>query len=37
MLTKIRVKNFKSLKNVTLDLGQRNVLVGANMAGKSHP
>src|SRR5260370_15254991 len=36
MVTKIRVKNFKSLKNVTLDLGLRNVLVGANMAGKSN-
>lgn len=36
MLTKIRAKNFKSLKDVTLDLGQRNVLVGANMAGKSN-
>ena len=36
MLTKIRVKNFKSLKDVTLDLGTRNVLVGANMAGKSN-
>ncbi len=36
MLTKIQVKNFKSLKNVTLDLGPRNVLVGANMAGKSN-
>jgi predicted ATPase len=36
VLTKIRVKNFKSLKDVTLELGQRNVLVGANMAGKSN-
>jgi predicted ATPase len=36
MLTKIRVQNFKSLKSVTLDLGPRNVLVGANMAGKSN-
>ncbi len=36
MLTKIRAKNFKSLRGVTLDLGQRNVLVGANMAGKSN-
>jgi predicted ATPase len=36
MLTKIHVKNFKSLKGVTLELGQRNVLVGANMAGKSN-
>lgn len=36
MLTKIRAKNFKSLRDVTLELGQRNVLVGANMAGKSN-
>jgi predicted ATPase len=36
MLTKIRAKNFKSLRDVTLDLGSRNVLVGANMAGKSN-
>ncbi len=36
MLTKIRAHNFKSLRNVTLDLGRRNVLVGANMAGKSN-
>jgi predicted ATPase len=36
MLTRIRGKNFKSLKDVTLDLGPRNVLVGANMAGKSN-
>lgn len=36
MLTKIRAQNFKSLRNLTLDLGPRNVLVGANMAGKSN-
>lgn len=36
MLTHIRAENFKSLKDVTLDLGPRNVLVGANMAGKSN-
>jgi len=36
MLTKIRAKNFKSLRNLTIDLGSRNVLVGANMAGKSN-
>lgn len=36
MLTKIRARNFKSLKDITLDLGPRNVLVGANMAGKSN-
>jgi predicted ATPase len=36
MLTRIAVKNFKSLKDVTLKLGRRNTLVGANMAGKSN-
>lgn len=36
MLTKIRAQNFKSLRSATLDLGPRNVLVGANMAGKSN-
>jgi predicted ATPase len=36
MLTKVRVRNFKSLKDVTLELDRRNVLVGANMAGKSN-
>jgi len=36
MLTKIWAKNFKSLRGVSLELGQRNVLVGANMAGKSN-
>lgn len=36
MLTKIRARNFRSLRNVALELGQRNVLVGANMAGKSN-
>src|SRR5258708_25763208 len=36
MLTKIRVRNFKSLNDTTLDVGQRNVVVGANMAGKSN-
>jgi predicted ATPase len=36
MLTKIRARNFTSLKDVTIELGPRNVLVGANMAGKSN-
>ncbi|MGC2058610.1 MAG: AAA family ATPase [Candidatus Sulfotelmatobacter sp.] len=36
MLTKIRAHNFKSLRKVILDLHPRNVLVGANMAGKSN-
>jgi predicted ATPase len=36
MIKRIRVQNFLSLKDVTLDLGLRNVLVGPNMAGKSN-
>jgi predicted ATPase len=36
MIRSIRVKNFKSLKDVSLDLGLRNVLVGPNMSGKSN-
>lgn len=36
MLRRIKVKNFKSLKDVTLEIGRRNVLVGSNMAGKSN-
>lgn len=36
MIKQIRVKNFKSLKDVSLTLGLRNVLVGPNMAGKSN-
>lgn len=34
-LASVAVKDFKSLKNVTVDLGQVNVFVGANGAGKS--
>ncbi|MBI4561158.1 MAG: AAA family ATPase, partial [Candidatus Rokubacteria bacterium] len=36
MIRQIRVKNFKSLKDVSLTLGPRNVLVGPNMSGKSN-
>lgn len=36
MIRNIRVKNFKSLKDVSLPLGLRNVLVGPNMSGKSN-
>ncbi|MFQ5828382.1 MAG: AAA family ATPase [Candidatus Methylomirabilia bacterium] len=36
MIRRIRVKNFKSLKDVSLTLGLRNVLVGPNMSGKSN-
>lgn len=34
-LASVTVKDFKSLKNVTVELGQLNVFVGANGAGKS--
>jgi len=36
MITRISVKNFKSLNNVSLRLGGRNFLVGPNMAGKTN-
>ena len=35
MIKKIAISNFKSLKNVQLDLGQFNVLCGTNASGKS--
>lgn len=34
-LAAVTVKDFKSLKNVSVELGQVNVFVGANRAGKS--
>ncbi|MCK9375315.1 MAG: AAA family ATPase [Syntrophobacterales bacterium] len=36
MIKRMRIHNFFSLKDLTLDLGLRNVLVGPNMAGKSN-
>jgi len=36
MIRRLHVTNFKSLKDFSLTLGARNVLVGANMAGKSN-
>lgn len=36
MISKLQVKNFKSLKDVSLRLGLRNVLIGPNMSGKSN-
>ncbi len=36
MIRNVRVQNFKSLKDVSLTLGLRNVLVGPNMSGKSN-
>ena len=36
MITRLRVRNFESLRDVDLTLGPLNVLVGPNMAGKSN-
>jgi predicted ATPase len=36
MIKRLRVRNYLSLKDVDLELGGRNLLVGPNMAGKSN-
>jgi predicted ATPase len=36
MIRNLHVQNFKSFKDISLNLGQRNVLVGPNMSGKSN-
>lgn len=36
MIKKLNVKNYKSLKDLDLELGRRNILVGPNMSGKSN-
>ncbi len=36
MIKKLRIKNYKSLKDVDIELGKRNILVGPNMSGKSN-
>ena len=36
MITHVRVRNFKSLRDFSLTLRRRNVLIGPNMAGKSN-
>jgi len=36
MLKRLRIKNYKSLKDLDFELGKRNVLVGPNMSGKSN-
>lgn len=36
MITRLRVRNFKSFDNLDIELGPINVLVGPNMAGKSN-
>ena len=35
-ITKLRVKNFLSLKDVDLELGKLNVFIGSNTSGKSN-
>ena len=36
MITRLEIRNFKSLRNVTLDVGGMNLFVGANASGKSN-
>lgn len=36
MIKRVHVRNFKSLNDVSLELGLRNILVGPNMSGKSN-
>jgi len=36
MITRLQVRNFKSLRDIDLSLGSLNVLVGPNMSGKSN-
>jgi predicted ATPase len=36
MITKVRIQNFKSVEDLTIELGQVNVIIGANGTGKSN-
>ncbi|MGH7796524.1 MAG: AAA family ATPase [Candidatus Binatia bacterium] len=36
MIKRIRIRNFLSLRDITLELGVNNLVVGANMSGKSN-
>src|SRR3977135_808420 len=36
MIRKVRVENYKSIPDLTLDLGRVTVLIGANGSGKSN-
>ena len=36
MLQRVRIQNFKSLKDVTLDLQKVNLFIGPNNSGKSN-
>ena len=35
-ISRIEIKNFKSLENITVDLNDFNVLIGASASGKSN-
>ena len=35
-INKVKVENFKSFKNLELDLGKFNVIIGQNASGKSN-
>lgn len=36
MISSIQIKNFKSIENLTLELGRLNVVIGANASGKTN-
>jgi len=36
MIQEIRIKNFRSIQNLTLQLGMTNILIGPNNSGKSN-
>lgn len=36
MIRRVRARNFKSLNDISVELGQRNIAVGPNMSGKSN-
>jgi predicted ATPase len=36
MIQRLKVSNFLSLKDIDLEFGPRNVLIGPNMSGKSN-
>ena len=36
MLTSVKIRNYKSIESITLDLGRITVLIGENGAGKSN-
>jgi len=36
MIKRLQVKNYKSLKDLDLELNRTNILVGPNMSGKSN-